>query len=114
MRPTLLMDLLQEFDVLAQRLVAVLDRDASEELVVETIEQVDEVRPGLVSIESVLVQIGELILERLVEQVAVLAQRTNLTLEILDLRLVVVDDAHGVVDALLELAEFVLLSLIHI
>lgn len=109
---TLLVDLLQEFNVLSERLIVVLDGDASEELIVELVQQVDEIRPGLVTVQSVFVQVGELLLERLVQQLLVLSEGANLALEVLYLALVVVDDARCVLDSLLELAKFVLSALV--
>ena len=52
-----LVDLLDELDVFAQRLIIVLDGDAAIEFVVELVEQIHQIRPGLVAVQLVLLDV---------------------------------------------------------
>ena len=107
----LLVDLLDELDVLAQRLIVVLDRDASVELVVELVEQLDELRPRVVAIRAILLDLGELVVDRLLHQLVLLLGLRQLDLEVLDARLVGVAQLEVVAEASLELVVLVLAAL---
>ncbi len=64
-----LIDLLDKLDVLAERLVVVFDADASEELVVESVQQLDESGPSVVAIGLVALDVLDFGGDRLLQVV---------------------------------------------
>jgi len=64
-----LIDLLDKLDVLAERLVVVFDADASEELVVESVQQLDKSGPSVVAIGLVALDVLDFGGDRLLQVV---------------------------------------------